>query len=139
MRLATAAAEPPLEPPLMRSVFHGFRVGPNSSGSVNGREPELRRTGLAERDEAGVPEPDHQLAVVVGDPPFEKSRSRAHRLPGHQHREILEQERNPAEGAIRQSGGHFASGALEHRVNDSVEPGIQGFDPRDRGIDELPR
>src|SRR5262245_9749977 len=39
IRLATAAADPPLDPPLMRSVFHGFRVGPNSSGSVYGVSP----------------------------------------------------------------------------------------------------
>jgi len=34
IRAATAAAEPPLEPPGVRSRFHGLRVGPNSSGSV---------------------------------------------------------------------------------------------------------
>src|SRR5215208_5697525 len=28
MRAATAAAEPPLEPPAMRSVFHGLCTGP---------------------------------------------------------------------------------------------------------------
>ena len=32
--LATAAAEPPEEPPVVWSVFHGFRVGPYESGSV---------------------------------------------------------------------------------------------------------
>src|SRR5262245_35296554 len=39
MREATAAAEPPLEPPTMRSVFHGLRVGPKVSGSVVGDRP----------------------------------------------------------------------------------------------------
>src|SRR3954454_21923888 len=39
MRAATAAAEPPLDPPTMRSGFHGLRVGPNVSGSVVGESP----------------------------------------------------------------------------------------------------
>jgi hypothetical protein len=36
---ATAAAEPPLDPPVLCSVFHGFRVGPYASGSVVGMSP----------------------------------------------------------------------------------------------------
>jgi hypothetical protein len=36
---ATAAAEPPLEPPVEWLVFHGFRVGPKESGSVVGKTP----------------------------------------------------------------------------------------------------
>ena len=35
---ATAAAEPPLEPPVLRSRFQGFRAGPCASGSVVGDE-----------------------------------------------------------------------------------------------------
>ena len=36
---ATAAAEPPLDPPGVRSSDHGFRHGPHSSGSVYGKRP----------------------------------------------------------------------------------------------------
>ena len=36
---ATAAAEPPLEPPVDRVTSHGLRVGPYASGSVVGRIP----------------------------------------------------------------------------------------------------
>ena len=39
MPAATAAAEPPLEPPALWSRFHGLRVGPNASGSVVGSRP----------------------------------------------------------------------------------------------------
>src|SRR5205807_10299410 len=35
MRADTAAAEPPLEPPGMRSSAHGLRVGPNAEFSVD--------------------------------------------------------------------------------------------------------
>lgn len=34
MPAATAAADPPEEPPGLRLVSHGFLAGPNSSGSV---------------------------------------------------------------------------------------------------------
>ena len=36
---ATAAAEPPEEPPVEWSVFHGLRDGPKRRGSVVGRIP----------------------------------------------------------------------------------------------------
>src|SRR5712692_9602417 len=36
---ATAAAEPPLEPPVARVVSHGFLLGPNNAGSVVGKMP----------------------------------------------------------------------------------------------------
>ena len=36
---ATAAAEPPLEPPGVRSVSHGLRVTPQVIDSVNGQSP----------------------------------------------------------------------------------------------------
>src|SRR4051795_8704925 len=44
MRAATAAPAPPDEPPEEWSRFHGFRVGPNSRGSVVGIRP---NSGLA--------------------------------------------------------------------------------------------
>ena len=39
MPAATAAALPPLEPPEIRLVSHGVRVGPQASGSVVGTLP----------------------------------------------------------------------------------------------------
>ena len=39
MPAATAAALPPDEPPGVRAVSHGLRVGPWASGSVTGRIP----------------------------------------------------------------------------------------------------
>src|SRR5687767_34216 len=37
--LATAAPDPPDEPPVVTSRFHGFRQVPNNSDSVNGTRP----------------------------------------------------------------------------------------------------
>jgi hypothetical protein len=39
MPAATAAALPPLEPPLVREVSHGLRVAPQARDSVTGRLP----------------------------------------------------------------------------------------------------
>ena len=39
MPAATAAAEPPLEPPAVWVRFHGLRVGPKARGSDDGRSP----------------------------------------------------------------------------------------------------
>src|SRR5689334_6746334 len=39
IRAATAAAEPPDEPPELCSGFQGFRQGPNIAGSVEGARP----------------------------------------------------------------------------------------------------
>ena len=39
MRAATAAAEPPLEPPLVRLGSQGLRQAPSASGSVTGARP----------------------------------------------------------------------------------------------------
>src|SRR5688500_12591945 len=36
---ATAAAEPPLDPPVEWPAFHGLRVGPHATGSVVGTMP----------------------------------------------------------------------------------------------------
>src|SRR5262245_10560042 len=46
IRVATAAAAPPLEPPGVRSVSHGLRVGPSASGSVVGCNPNSGRLVL---------------------------------------------------------------------------------------------
>ena len=54
MPLATAAAEPPLEPPELRVVSHGLRVGPYASRFGGRHQPELGRVRLADDDEPGA-------------------------------------------------------------------------------------
>src|SRR3989442_1015013 len=39
MPAATAAAEPPLDPPALKARFHGFFVAPKRRGSVDGASP----------------------------------------------------------------------------------------------------
>src|SRR5919198_1127452 len=52
---ARAAAAPPEDPPGVRSGSHGLRVGPNTSGSVNGTEPNSGRVvQVLDRDRHAV-------------------------------------------------------------------------------------
>ena len=62
MPAATAAAEPPLEPPGEWSVLHGLRVGPHASGSVVGRLP---NSGLLVRPAITSPAARKRLTNVV--------------------------------------------------------------------------
>ena len=62
MPAATAAAEPPLDPPGEWSVFHGLRVGPHASGSVVGSAP---NSGLLVRPAITRPAALKRLTKVV--------------------------------------------------------------------------
>jgi len=49
---ATAAAEPPLDPPALCATFHGLRVGPKSRGSVGPRQRDHRSSAPASSSSA---------------------------------------------------------------------------------------
>jgi hypothetical protein len=61
---ATAAAGPPLEPPVVRDRSQGLRVGPNRR-LAGGEQAELGGVGLAERHQPGPPQLHDQLLVVA--------------------------------------------------------------------------
>ena len=67
MPAATAAAAPPDEPPGVRSVSQGLRVGPKRRGSVTGRIPNSGRFVLPTMHEARLAQPAHDEGVVAGD------------------------------------------------------------------------
>ena len=86
--LATAAAEPPLEPAVVRSGFHGFRAGPKSSGSVKGVRPNsgvfvlpttiapVARTRLTYSLSCGATKSrKSRLPLVMRSPPYHDSKS----------------------------------------------------------------
>ena len=64
---ATAAAEPPDEPPGVRSRSHGLRVGPPRRGSVTGRIPHSGSVGRADDDEARRAQAPDDVVVVLRD------------------------------------------------------------------------
>ena len=61
---ATAAADPPLDPPVLRVRSHGLCVAPYASGSVVHARRELGRIGLADEHEPRGPEARREPRVV---------------------------------------------------------------------------
>ena len=59
---ATAAPAPPLDPPGVRDVSHGLRVGPHASGSVTGTLPS---SGLLVRPAMTKPAARYRLTSVL--------------------------------------------------------------------------
>jgi hypothetical protein len=79
MPAATAAADPPLEPPAECCVFHGFRVGPNASGSLVGRMPS---SGLFVRPRKEKPAA-RRRAVKYESSGSSQPASRRNRIPAY--------------------------------------------------------
>ena len=140
-RAATAAAEPPDDPPGVRDVAHGLCVGPNASGS---HVPTLANSGVLVRP-SGI-NPAARKASASGA-------SLEARIPGvaqctHAHRVrltglaasiVLEQERHASERAVGQGAVGITAGPLVLAVDHDVELWIELFDPLDRLVDQLAR
>ena len=62
---ATAAAEPPLDPPGVRLRSHGLRVAPKVGVSVNGDDLQLGDVRLADDHRAGGAQAAHDLGVLA--------------------------------------------------------------------------
>ena len=110
MPAATAAAEPPLDPPVERARSQGLRVGPYAFGSVVGRIPSsgvfvlpivTKPASRKRMREVGV---DGRAEVRV----LEQLHAHVERLAGERRAEVLEQERNALERAV----GQVARGRL---------------------------
>src|SRR6266545_7017398 len=105
----------------------GLRLGGRDYSQVGG-------VGLADRDEARVAKARAEEGVnrqpEVGL--LEALHPHVERLTGEAGAEVLEEERNPAEGAI----GQLAAGGLEallvQRMDDGVELGIEPLRALDR-------
>ena len=99
---ATAAAEPPEDPPVEWSVFHGLRDGPKRLRLGRRQDAELGRVRLAADDEAGVDVAlrqrlGHGRAVVAGE-----GEPLAERRAGQLGAEVLQQEGHAAERTVGQ-------------------------------------
>ena len=66
---ATAAPEPPLEPPGLRSTSHGLRVGPYADGSVVGSSPNSGAFVLPITTNPAAFNLRVEVRVVIGDVP----------------------------------------------------------------------
>ena len=104
MPAATAAADPPLEPPGTRSRFHGLR-GLDLPGVLGGDAPaELVRAGDAHDHRTRRPQAPHQLGVDLGDPPRQHLRAVVADGTGH-----VEQLLDPHRHAVQRPPGLTAS------------------------------
>ena len=110
---ATAAAEPPDEPPLVCSVLHGLRGRPERERLGGDRRPELRGVRATEHDEARSLEPLHEEAVPEG-PVTSRLCERgpfAVGLPRLGSAEVLQQDGHAPERCI----GQLRGGQLDER------------------------
>jgi hypothetical protein len=109
MPVASAAAEPPLEPPAVSARFQGLRVAPNTEFTVFGPNANSG-VGLADHDRAGIPEPLDNQGVLVGHVAFEElgaeGRADALRL-----RHVLDADRHAEEGRQRRATAERSRGS----------------------------
>ena len=99
---ATAAADPPLDPPGEWSRFHGLRVAPQASGSVVGRLPNsglLVRPAMTRPAAGTVPPASCRRATAAGRC-LNALAAVGQRLPGEVRPQVLEQERHPAKRTV---------------------------------------
>ena len=99
MPAATAAAAPPLEPPVLRAGSQGFRARAERERLGGGQQAELRRVGLAEHDEPGGLAARHERLRARRDAVEEQPRAlrAAHAFPVG---EVLQQIGDAREGPL---------------------------------------
>ena len=107
---ATAAADPPEEPPGTRLGSQGLRVGPKARVLGRGAHGELVEVGLADHDRPGRPQALDHGGVVGGAPALEDPRRAGRRdAPGAQ--VVLQGDRHAGQRPGVTAGGDLASTA----------------------------
>ena len=138
-RAATAAADPPDDPPGVESRPHGLCVGPNASGS---HVPTEASSGVLVRP-SGIRPAARNASASGASLVARKSTSRSARMPMRVRLArlaaaiVLEQERHAAERAVGQRAVGIVAGALVLAMHHHVELWVEPLDPFDRLLDEL--
>ncbi len=137
--LATAAAEPPLDPPELCAVCHGLRVGPYASGSAVGMSPNFRCVRLADDHAARALElveqvtragrhvvelPEQRVAGVV-------RRAREGAV------EVLDEDRDAVQRAIGEVTERGRPSTVVEGMDHGVQLVVDLLDALDRGVDQL--
>ena len=131
--LATAAAEPPLDPPELRVVSHGLRVGAVRLRFGGRHQAELGRVRLPDDDEPGALE---LLEEVARRGRGVVRRSAATRLPAwygvarERAVEVLDDDRDAAERPVGKVGGRGVARPVEQRMDDRVQLAVELLDAR---------
>ena len=138
---ASAAAEPPLEPPGERSGFHGLRLAPNTLLSVNAVQPNAgvfvlpttiapaarKRATIVASTVAGAASENNGVPKVVGSPAT-SCRS-------------LTRSGSPASGPVRRDSSNASASARRFvgaQPDDRVQLAVRSADAVERFLDELP-
>ena len=139
---ATAAAEPPDDPPGVRPRSHGLWVGPKASGLGRRQDAELGAcwSGPTITRPAARYRATSVVSAGAGSPPPSAPRCRCSGSPSvAAHRSLIE-ERDAAERTVRQVAGRRGSRARSNRRwIDRVQRRVDGLDALDGGLDELGR
>ena len=137
---ATAAADPPDEPPTVRSSAQGLRVGPKSRArSSSGSR--TRVCSPSRRRRAGSKVASDELRIGRGDPIAQGHRPLGLARAGGSCTGVLQEEGHARKGGARRR--HESRGlrprSIEERRDDRVQARVEGLDPLDCGIDQLGR
>jgi hypothetical protein len=99
----------------------------------------LGRVRLAAQDEARLAEAAGEVGLEVLAPVevAEHRHAVAEALAGAVAPEVLQQQRHPAERAVRQRASSRVARGVERRRDDGVELGVQLLDAVDRRVHEL--
>ena len=135
---ATAAADPPLDPLVDRTVSQGLRAGPNRTDSQAGTIPNSGVLVLPRMISSGAAKPHDELGVERRDVVLQEHRALGETNPGDLDDEVFHEIRNAAERSAP-TGPGLGERALEHRRDDRVQDRIQLLDRGDRRFDQVER
>jgi hypothetical protein len=133
-RAAARAAGRAVEVPRVVGGTVGDRLG-------GGEDPQLGSVGPPDDHEPGLAQAAGEHHVVIG--PVTGVAQHAHAFVDrgalHVAREVLDQQRDAAEGAVRQLAGRRLPGLLVERMDDRVQFRVQPLGAGDRLVDQLGR
>ncbi len=142
MPAATAAADPPLDPPARAiDVPRVVRRAERSRLRRHGRR-QLRHVRLSQEDEARPLEAPRQLrsALRAIADVTQHPRAEVVRRPLHLNPPVLHQHRHARERPVAVIAvPRLPPRLIEQRRDDSVDARVQRIDARDRGVDQLER
>ena len=137
----TAAAAPPLDPPGVSSVFHGFRVAPFRSDSVNATVPNSGVFVFPTTTKPALPDAADDGRVEVRDVLRVRS-GRVGRPDAGRRRQVLDPDRNAAKGRVsrrRVDARRCGECLVPADGDERVERGVEPVDLLERELDELGR
>ena len=117
---ATAAAEPPEEPPALCSRFHGLRVSPNRIDSVVPVPTEFRAGRFTHDQQTRLLVSLHHGAGIVRHPVAIEARALCGYGALKRHPQILQQKRNTGKRSVRQACSGFTPGTVIKFFNDTI-------------------